>query len=84
MIPVNEARERLVEKASTDNGFRTRLLDDPKKTVEAEFGVTLPEGFSLHVHEQSSTQAHLVLPPDSKLGEEDLRKVAGAGGCWSY
>ncbi len=82
MIPVNEARERLVEKALTDNVFRTRLLDDPKKTVEEEFGVTLPEGFSLYVHEQNSTEAHLVLPPDPKLGEEDLRLVAGGGGCW--
>lgn len=82
MISVSEARERLIQKASTDSAFRTRLVGDPRKTVEEEFGITLPEGFSLNVHEQSSTEAHVVLPPNSKLGEEDLRLVAGAGGCW--
>ncbi len=84
MISVSEARERLIEKASTDDAFRTRLVNDPGKTVEEEFGVTLPDGFSIKVHEQSSTEAHLVLPPAAKLEEKDLSLVAGGGGCWSY
>ncbi len=79
MIPISEARERLTEKASTDNEFRSRLLNDPQKTVEEEFGVTVPEGFAIKVHEQSTTEAHLVLPPDPKLGESDLHLVAGSG-----
>lgn len=83
MISVSEARERLIEKASTDDAFRARLVGDPRKTVEEEFGVTLPEGFSIDVHEQSSTKAHLVLPPTPKLDEKDLSLVAGGGGCWS-
>ncbi len=83
MISSNEARERLVEKAATDNEFRQLLLKDPTKAVEGEFGVTLPEGFSIKVHEQSATEAHLILPPASRLEDEDLRSVAGGGGCWA-
>ena len=32
---------------------------------------------SVEVHEESGTTAHLVLPPDSKLSQNDLEKVAG-------
>ena len=42
--------------------------------------INLPDGFHLKVHEDSATNAHLVLPPDPKLTEEDLRQVAG-GSC---
>ncbi len=83
MINANEARERLVEKAATNSEFRELLVRDPNKAVEDEFGITVPKGFSIKVHEQSSTEAHLVLPPVSRLEDEDLRTIAGSGGaCW--
>ena len=82
MITASQIREQLIEKATNDAEFRTRLVDDPRATVEAEFGVTLPEGFSFEVHEASATEAHLVLPPVAKLTEADLQGVAAAGaGC---
>ena len=80
MITASEAGERLIQKASNDSEFRSRLLENPRSTVEAEFGVTLPENFTIRVHEQSATEAHLVLPPDAKLSEEDLKLISG-GGC---
>ena len=81
MITASQMRERLIEKATNDGAFRKRLVDDPRTTVEQEFGVSFPDDFSVTVHEESSTEAHLVLPPDGRLGEADLRGVAAAGGC---
>ncbi|MCY4051193.1 MAG: NHLP leader peptide family RiPP precursor [Gammaproteobacteria bacterium] len=83
MINSDEARVRLIEKAGTDSDFRKSLLENPTKVVEDEFGVNLPEGFSIKVHEQSASEAHLVLPPSSRLENEDLRSIAGGGGCWA-
>ena len=82
MLTASEAERLLIEKASNDSEFRTRLLDNPRNTIEEEFGVTLPEGFSVRVHEQSATETHLVLPPDPRLSIDDLQLVAGGGaGC---
>jgi len=81
MITASQMRERLIEKATNDGEFRKRLVGDPRTTIEKEFGVTFPESFSVTVHEESSTRAHLVLPPDSRLDEADLKGVAAAGGC---
>lgn len=84
MATASEAQRQLIEKAENDSEFRELLIADPTKAVEEEFGVKLPEGFSIQVHEQASNVAHIVLPPPSRLGEEDLRSVAGGieGLCW--
>lgn len=81
MITASQMRERLIEKATNDGEFRKRLVDDPRTTVEREFGVSFPENFSVEVHEESATEAHLVLPPHGRLDEADLKGVAAAGGC---
>lgn len=72
-----EMRARIVDKAAEDADFRARLLDDPKGTLEQELGVAIPAALSIEVHEESGETAHLVLPPDSRLGEGDLQAVAG-------
>ena len=81
MLTANEAEKQLTEKAQNNSEFRTRLLDSPRKTIEEEFGVTLREGFSIQVHEQSPTETHLVPPPDPRLSIEDLKLVSSGGGC---
>ncbi len=73
----NEMRTKIVDKAAGDAEFRARLLGDPKGALERELGVTIPASLSIEVHEESGETAHLVLPPDSKLSESDLRTVAG-------
>ena len=73
-------RTKIVDKATGDAEFRARLLGDPKGALERELGVTIPASLSIEVHEESAGTAHLVLPPDSKLNESDLRAVAG--GRW--
>ena len=77
METASEMRMKIVGKATGDADFRARLVGDPKGTVEQELGVTVPASLSIKVHEESNTTAHLVLPPDSKLGAADLEAVAG-------
>ena len=76
----NEMRMKIVGKATGDADFRARLLGDPKGAIEQELGVTIPASMSIEVHEERGTTAHLVLPPASKLSEDDLQAVAGGIG----
>ena len=73
----NEMRMKIVDKATGDAEFRDRLLGDPKGALEEELGVAIPASLSIEVHEESAETAHLVLPPDSRLGESDLQAVVG-------
>ena len=75
-----EMRMKIVGKAAGDADFRARLLGDPKGAIEQELGVTIPASMSVEVHEERGTTAHLVLPPASKLSEDDLQAVAGGIG----
>ena len=73
-----DATRRLLSRAAEDTEFRARLLDDPKQAIEREFGVTLAEDIEIHVHEESDTATHVVLPPRSKRSEEE-REAARTG-----
>ena len=75
--PIN-ATERLLSRAGEDSAFRARLLANPKDAIEGEFGLTLAEGYEIHVHEETDTATHVVLPPRSKLSAEE-RKAAITG-----
>ena len=72
-----EMRTKIVDKATHDTDFRARLLNDPKGSVEDELNVSIPAAMSIKVHQDSPTTTHLVLPPDSRLREHDLRAAAG-------
>ena len=73
----DQMRAKIADKAATDADFRARLVSDPKAAIGAELGATLPAGLTVKVHEEDAATAHLVLPPDSKLGESELQAVAG-------
>ena len=75
--PLN-ATKSLVSRAGSDNAFRQRLLTKPKETIERELGVTLADGHEIRVHEITDTLTHLVLPPPSRLSEEE-REAARTG-----
>ena len=79
MKTASEMRMSLIEKAGEDADFRSRLLDDPKAAIEAEFDVKVPEGFALNVHEDTPSSANLVLPPNPHLSMQELEAVSGAG-----
>lgn len=76
MQTIDELRDRLVERAMRDEGFRSRLLADPKSAVESELDLRVPEGFSVVVHEENDSTGHLILPPSSQLDDADLSQVA--------
>ena len=44
---------------------------------EAETGLRFPPDYQLHVHEESATDAHVVLPPKPELSREQLDRIAG-------
>ena len=73
-----DADDLLVSRADNDSDFRERLLRKPRETIEKEFGVTLSEDHEIHVHEETYTATHVVLPPRSKLSEAE-REAARTG-----
>ena len=75
--PINATR-RLLSRAAKDSEFRSRLLADPMAAIEREFGVSLPDGHEIHVHEDAHAVTHLVLPPLDERSEEE-REAARTG-----
>ncbi len=72
------AEDLLVSRAGEDDDFRELLLEKPSEAFEKEFGVTLPEGHEIHVHEETYSSTHVVLPPRRKLSDAE-RSAAKAG-----
>ena len=79
-MTMREMKAHLVAKADESEDFRARLVADPKSVISAELGVSIPERFTIQVHEDSATTAHMVLPITDRLTEEELAQVAG--GNW--
>ena len=77
MQTAQEMEKTVLDKASEDADFRARLLSNPKDAIQQAVGVTVPDGFTIKVHEEDSMTAHLVLPPTGKLSAADLSTVAG-------
>ena len=75
--PLN-TMEQLISKAGKDDDIRASLLLNPKQTIEKELGVTLVEGQEIHVHEETDAVTHLVIPPKSKISEDE-REAARTG-----
>ena len=71
-----ELRADVLEMAMKDQDFRARLLADPKAAVQEATGLALPDSVTIHVHEESESVGHLVLPPSSSLADEDLEQIA--------
>ena len=74
----SEVRAHLLEKAEADSEFRAALLADTRAAVEKEIGFAMPPGFQMHVHEETATSAHMVLPrAGGGLSSRELEAVAG-------
>ncbi len=81
MKTVVEIEDMLRARADEDEAFRAKLLEDPRSAINEVTGLTVPENFSIHVHEESATEFHVVLPPvGSRLSDAELR---GAAGGWA-
>ena len=65
----------LVSRAGEDDDFRERLLAKPMETIEGEFGVTMAKDHQIHVHEETYSTTHVVLPPRSKFTEAEREEA---------
>ena len=74
---VTEVKAHVAMKAAEDDDFRARILADPRAALEAETGLRFPDDYRLHLHEESATDAHLVLPPKPELSQQQLDRIAG-------
>ena len=77
-----EMQDTIIGKANEDEDFRVRLLADPRTAIEGLTGVSIPDGFSVEVHEAGPTSFHLVLPPNRELSEQEMAQVFGGIGSW--
>ena len=84
MTTATELKDQILSRAAEDGNFRAHLIADPRATIAAETGQTIPDGFDVVVHEDSATTAHLVLPPSPQLSEADLENIAGGVFIWMY
>lgn len=76
MKTVAELRADVIDKAAREEGFRARLLADPKEAVREATGLAVPDSVSLEVHEDGPKVAHVVLPPSGRLADGDLERIA--------
>lgn len=73
-----DAEDLLISRAAEDPDVRKRLIEKPRDTIEEELGVTLAEDHEIHVHEDTATATHLVVPPPDRFSPAE-RKAARAG-----
>ena len=85
-----ELERKLIQRSLEDEGFRRRLLEDPKAAVEDELGTRLPKEVQVRVVEETADTIYLVLPSASALGDqggelsdEALEVVAGGLSSWN-
>jgi hypothetical protein len=78
-----EMEQRLIQRSLEDEGFRQRLLADPRGTMEQELGSRLPESVEVRAVEETADIIYLVLPSASPLGQgeelsdQELEDVSG-------
>ncbi len=77
MRSMTQMRDHPIMKAGDDETLRTVLATDPKKTVQREFRIEIPEGISNHVHQTDASNFHLALPPTDRLDEAQVERITG-------
>ncbi len=78
-----ELDAELIARVADDEEFRALLLENPKEAIQRATGMTIPEEFTIQVHEENGMTAHVVLPASDQLTQEDLAVVAGGNGLIS-
>lgn len=73
----------IIVKAWRDEQFRQALLKNPKKAIEDEFRVMVPDDMTISVHEESDNSLHLIVPSKptqivaDTLSDDELKEVIG-------
>ena len=84
MKTANQIREQILDRATLDTDFRERFKADPVSTLKNEFGLSVPDGFHVNVHEDDARNTHIVLPPSPELSESELSIVSAGDGDSHY
>lgn len=61
-----ELYNKILAKSKKDEKFKKKLLDNPKKTIKAEYGVDFGDGVQVSVYQSTSDHMHYVIPLYSK------------------
>jgi hypothetical protein len=82
MAQEHQKEDPIVAKAVRDASFRQRLLSDPKAALQAEFGTAIPPEVHIHIHQETPTDIHIVIPAEapggiSELSDSDLELAVG-------
>ncbi|HXW60241.1 MAG TPA: NHLP leader peptide family RiPP precursor [Myxococcota bacterium] len=73
----------IIVKAWRDEPFRLQLLKDPKKAIEKEFDIKVPNDMKISVHEENENSLHLIVPsvPSNftadELSDKELKDIIG-------
>lgn len=57
-------KTQIIQKAWEDASFKQELLADPKKAIEASFGIVVPSDIELVAVEETTSKFYLVIPPN--------------------
>ena len=80
MTTQQELRDLILSRAADDDAFRDLLLSDPKAAVKSALGIEAPDTLTVHVHEETRNDIHLVVPSHDQLSDEELEALASGYG----
>ncbi|MBN1139476.1 MAG: NHLP leader peptide family RiPP precursor [Anaerolineae bacterium] len=67
-----DEEEAVVRRALQDEGFKQRLLAEPKDALEELFGFCLPAGAEIRVLEETPQSWYFVCPPQLELAADEM------------
>ncbi len=76
-------KSELVYKCLKNPELLNELKKDPKKLIEKEWKIKLPENYSLEVLEETPEKGYLVIPAHDMshdYSDEELKAIAGGSG----
>jgi hypothetical protein len=69
--------QKIITRCWEDEEFKKRLMADPAKILDAE-GVSVPDGVSIRVMEDTDQVRTLIIPPaPSHLDDDQLKGITG-------
>ena len=82
MSDIQATINTILKQTQGDQALAARLKDDPA-AVLTEHGIAVPEGITIHVHENTATDVHLILPGKDTRELDDAELDMVAGGWWA-